>query len=137
MKVNVRFTSPLLRDSDDQYSRIVRALAEVAVQVNRSFLREYPATPRLYSSGVQYKNEPIGSVDELVDVPTICNRGWGDCFHLAAWRVAELREDGEERASIRVQRKRMTLGGRSAKVYHVLVRRGDGEIEDPSRLLGM
>lgn len=64
------------------------------------------------------------------------------CDDLAPWRVAELREAGEN-ATIRLSWKRRPNGSR---LYHVTVRRGDGivqpdgfvgSIECPSALLGM
>jgi len=62
----------------------------------------------------------------------VLSRGWGDCDDLAPYRVAELQEAGEK-AKIRITWRR--VGKR--RTYHVLVRRADGRIEDPSRLLGM
>ncbi len=62
-----------------------------------------------------------------------------NCDDLAPWRVAELRQQGEK-AKIRITFKRQPSG---FQLYHVLVRRGptaqfpQGQIEDPSRLLGM
>lgn len=57
-----------------------------------------------------------------------------NCDDLAPWRCAELREAGEP-AKIRVQWKRDARTGQ--KLFHILVRRADGSIEDPSLKLGM
>ncbi len=54
------------------------------------------------------------------------------CDDLAPWRCAELRHQGE-RARIRIQWKRFPNG----KLFHIVVRRENGEIEDPSAILGM
>jgi hypothetical protein len=87
-----------------------------------------PALPKLYESGVVYKNEPRDVWRHAEDV----NReGWGDCEDLSAWRAAELRVSGEDPdASVGVYK-----SGPSR--YHAVVKRGDGTVEDPSRALGM
>lgn len=137
MKVDARFENPLLQTRDDLFSRCVRLLAESCVLSNRALLSEQRALgrpiPELYKSGVRYQNEPMGRPDELVDIPTILLRRWGDCLHLCCWRVAELREAGESKARIRIKRKRS--GQR--RIFHVQVRRANGTVEDPSKLLGM
>lgn len=135
MDADVRFENQLLKQSDDLFSRVARLLAEAAILSNRAFLIGFPDTPRLYTSGVRYQNEPMGIPDKLVDIPRILRLGHGDCWHLAAWRVAELRNDGEEKAAIRVVRPKNKPP--NVRLFHVLVRRQDGAEEDPSRLLGM
>ena len=101
--------------------------------VNQLFLKTHRVPP-LYESGVRYQNEPRSfPCEEFASIPAVMARGWGDCDDLAPWRVAELREQGE-RAKIRIQWKRQPSG---TKLFHVVVRRGDGSIEDPSRILGM
>ena len=57
-----------------------------------------------------------------------------NCDDLSPWRVAELREHGEP-AKIRIQWKKHPETGQ--KLFHIVVRRADGSIEDPSLLLGM
>lgn len=137
LRINTRFINPRLTTDDELFARVVRCQAESAVLVNRVFLSDNPSTPTLYTSGVRYVNEPLGSIDELVDIPAIIKRGWGDCFHLASWRVAELRQMGEDKATIKLTFKRVSRNGRKGRLFHVLVRRQDGSLEDPSRLLGM
>ena len=92
--------------------------------------------PLLYESGVRYREEPWNAqgarVEEFADIPTILGRKWGDCDDLAPYRIAELRAQGEP-AKVRITWK-MLPGGR---LFHVVVRRGNGAIEDPSRILGM
>ena len=103
------------------------------VALNRVQLRAREVPP-LYKSGVRYKSEPPGT-ETIRDALTTYRLRFGDCAHLAAWRVAELREAGEQ-AWIRIQSKpsRRKPG---LRIYHVVVRRANGSIEDPSRLLGM
>lgn len=112
-------------------ARVARALLDAVVLANRLHLRDHPNTPRLHQSGVIWIEEPQG-VETFADIPTILRRGHGDCAHLAAWRVAELQEAGEA-AHIRIGWK--TVDGK--RLFHILVRRADGRVEDPSMFLGM
>lgn len=113
---------------------------EAVIASNRVLMRiakhQGKPLPKLYESGVIYEREPWGGeFEEFAGVMTLLERGWGDCEDLAAWRCAELLEEGEK-ASIRIYwrpRKR----GKTSSTMHVEVRRGDGRIEDPSRFLGL
>lgn len=123
---------PLLKTSRFM-GLFVRPILEALVEINRLYLRSHHVPP-LYRSGVRYEQEPAdGKPEEFAAIPQVLSRGWGDCDDLAPWRVAELQEAGEK-ASIRITWKRRRGGSR---LYHVLVRRADGRIEDPSRILGM
>jgi len=85
--------------------------------------------PPLYKTGTVYAREISGKQSENWQTCVqILKSRVGDCEDLAAYRVAELCERGED-AKIR-----LSLKGRT---WHVTVRRGDGRIEDPSRILGM
>ncbi len=111
----------------------IKPLLDALVEVNRLYLRTHHVPP-LYKSGVRYKQEPEdGKPEEFASIPIVLARGWGDCDDLAPWRVAELQEAGEP-ATIRISWRRSRNGRR---LYHVVVRRGDGRVEDPSKLLGM
>jgi hypothetical protein len=111
----------------------IRPLLDALVTINRLYLRSHRIPP-LYRAGVRYQQEPDdGKPEEFAAIPKVLARGWGDCDDLGPWRVAELQEAGEK-ASIRITWRRRPTGRR---LYHVVVRRGDGRIEDPSRLLGM
>lgn len=92
-----------------------------------------PDIPPLYASGVRYRPEPPDREDwDTADV--VHGRGWGDCEDLAAWRAAELQLDGEDaRADCYVSRRRPD--GR--RIWHAVVVRENGELEDPSLELGM
>jgi hypothetical protein len=86
--------------------------------------------PPLYTSGVRYQGEPYGQ--EFWQTPSVTlQRRFGDCEDLAAWRAAELVVSGvDNRARAVVRRIRPGL-------MHCVVLRGTGQIEDPSRRLGM
>lgn len=108
----------------------LRALLRALVETNMDQLRRHPRMPQLYGSGVRYQRE---GRERFSDAAATLRRGYGDCEDLAAWRVAELRNAGEDaRPAFRL---RTFVGG--PPLYHVLVARGDGRIEDPSRRLGM
>jgi hypothetical protein len=87
-----------------------------------------PSIPPLYSSGVRYKNEPRDVWRHAADVAA---EGWGDCEDLSAYRAAELRVSGEDPHAC------VTTYESGPHRYHAVVQRGDGTIEDPSRVLGM
>ena len=114
---------------------VIKPLLDAQVFINRCYLALHKVPP-LYSSGVRYQEEPLGTDEEFACIPVILGRGWGDCDDLAPWRVAELQHAGEK-AKIRIQWKKLLIGGRKTKLFHILVRREDGTIEDPSRILGM
>lgn len=81
----------------------------------------------LYKTTVVYHPEAPGR--ERWKIPTqVMKSGWGDCEDLAAWRAAELRRAGEPEAQVVVKR----TGKRR---WHAVVRRADGRIEDPTRML--
>lgn len=85
--------------------------------------------PPLYAGHVRYEREPIGRERWQTAFET-AQRGAGDCEDLAAYRLAELHRAGESRATIVVKVVSPTL-------MHILVRRANGAIEDPSARLGM
>lgn len=131
MRLRLDHQSPVLQDSE-LFAQVARIAIQATIIVNRSHLHAFPGTPRLYQSGVRYRLEPPGTED-VADIEVLLDRGWGDCAQLCAWRVAELRVLGEP-AKIRIQWKVRPDG---KKLFHVLVRRADGRIEDPSTILGM
>lgn len=111
----------------------IKAILDAQVKINQLYLRLHNVPP-LYQAGVRYQEEdPRQGFEEFANIPIIIARGWGDCDDLAPWRCAELREAGEK-ACIRVQWKKQQSGG---KLFHILVRRENGQIEDPSLILGM
>ena len=84
--------------------------------------------PPLYESGVVYRKEQRRR-ERWTNIEQTLKAGWGDCEDLAAWRTAELIVDFGEDAYAFAKRT-----GR--KKFHALVC-ADGEVEDPSRKLGM
>lgn len=107
---------------------------EAGTRINEE-LRKLRRFAPLYASGVPYEVEPPGREDwNTSDVLRAVRRGI-DCEDLAMDRAAELRAAGERgaRADTYVSRERPD----GSRVWHAIVRRADGTIEDPSAHLGM
>ncbi len=130
--IQIQLASPQLRRHARLFAEMVRSLLQALVMVNRIALRSDKSIPPLYRSGCRYIREPKGE-ETFRDLYVIRAKKGGDCAHLCAWRVAELQEAGEN-ASLRVK---WNVTRRGPRLFHVQVRRGNGTIEDPSRLLGM
>lgn len=112
----------------------IREALEAVVVIDQLYLRLHNV-PSIYESGIRYEEEPVGQpYEDFAAVPVILARGWGDCDDLVCWRIAELRNAGEN-AKVRLKWEFDALRG--ARMYHVLVRRANGQVEDPSKRLGM
>lgn len=131
--IQIELNSPQLRKHSKLFAEVVRSLLNALVMVNRIELRSDKRIPPLYRSGVRYQREDAGK-EEFQDIYSILAAKVGDCEDLASWRVAELQEAGEN-ASIRIKWRENPDTGK--RLFHIQVRRADGSIEDPSRLLGM
>lgn len=85
--------------------------------------------PPLYSSGIRFAKEPEhGSGNEDFALPNVCfARKWGDCDDLVIYRLWELRVQGEHATCRAVWQD---------NAVHVLVRRANRQLEDPSIILG-
>ena len=110
-------------------AEFARQVLQALAVHNAAFIRA-GLVPPLYRSKVRYRQE---KTESFQDALCVYRQGWGDCSNLAAWRAGELLLSGEL-AAIHVRWREYDDGQRG---YHVLVRRADGVIEDPSRLLGM
>lgn len=112
---------------------ILHILLGALVATNRLILRTMPGIPSIYRSGVRYVRDEPGQED-WCDVLEILKQGFADCKSFAAWRVAELRENGIA-ARCEITNPRYLPG--NVLLYHIRVRWPDGRIEDPSIALGM
>lgn len=124
---------------------ILHALVETLIVANIEYLRSHPDTPPLYSQAClsnpnivfrqrncqHYEFEPPHT-DNWQDIAECMALGHGDCEDLAAWRIAELRVQGEP-AQVRIVHSNYA----DHTLYHIQVLRGDSSVEDPSVLLGM
>lgn len=84
--------------------------------------------PPLYQSGIRYRREPRGH-EEWQSASSLISSGSGDCEDLAAYRAAELAITGED-----TEARPRVIGTRKPGQLHCIVVRGDGAIEDPSRI---
>lgn len=114
----------------------VQAALDAFLVLGAYDLAKHRSLPLLYQSGVYYRRDKCADTGctyryEDWTVPSLVYRvGFGDCKKLAVWRAAELRLRSKERARPVAYQVRPGL-------IHVVVRRGNGSIEDPSKILGM
>jgi len=106
----------------------VRAAVLGLAAVSYAQMRE-ARLPPLYSGRIRYVRERPGREQWQTALET-ASRGVGDCEDLAAYRLAELQAGGERGATILVRVVRPEL-------FHIVVKRASGAIEDPSARLGM
>ncbi|HET8938988.1 MAG TPA: hypothetical protein VFN67_36340 [Polyangiales bacterium] len=92
--------------------------------------------PALYDSGTVYEREILcthngvtGICEEWWTTAQLLQRKSGDCEDLSCTLAAQYIVAGEKGA--RARAKRSSIG------WHIQVRRADGTIEDPSKVLGM
>lgn len=109
-------------------------LLAMLVECNLDYLRSVGPEniPPLHETHVRYIPD-LYARERWATIPHIWMRGSADCKSLSAWRVAELIAAGEN-ASCAVSR---TPSRSGARIYHILVAREDGSLEDPSFDLGM
>ena len=113
---------------------IMAELLEGLVRADCVLLRACPAMPRLYASGVFYQREPVGVENWRTNVRML-ETGNGDCEDLASARTAEKRVDeGQTGAKADFIFRKLQTGG---TMYHIRSRDQAGNLEDPSRRLGM
>jgi hypothetical protein len=112
------------------------------VKIDYDYLREFPTTPKLYNSGVIYKDDTHiecwkdvcqTKEDYWQDLPTTYQKGYGDCEDLACILVAELWMEGIHALPF----PRLQDSAEGEQLWHIQVLLPDGMIEDPSAKLGM
>ena len=115
---------------------LLNALTEINVDWMRSLAGVGLPLPLLYSSGFRYQRENYKGPhpEDWRDCLEVVRRRGGDCEDLCAYRAAELRarfgEPAAKCAFVEVPR-------RSGRLFHIVVLRQNGAMEDPSRELGM
>ena len=87
-----------------------------------------PDYPSVYAFA-RYEREPLGR-EQWQTADQLLRTRVGDCEDLASYQVAWLKVTGRD-PHAKIAIKRSSVG------YHVVVKRGDGSIEDPSASLGM
>ena len=125
MRIELQIAQLNTARAEDQ-ADIFAALIESFVDINRRFLRTHSGTPRFYQSGISFRETAVWQ-----DIPSMLATRYGDCKDFVGWRIAELREQGEE-AQIHVV---FTRASNVLDVFHIQIRRPSGEIEDPTEML--
>ncbi len=91
-------------------------------------MRSGARIPPIYESGVRYEREPPRRERWQTALESY-QRQIADCEDLAAWLCAELRFNGEAA--------RIHCYAPKPGLIHCVVERANGQLEDPSRKLGM
>ena len=130
---SINFLGDYFELGGDYGAEHIKIFLRALVESDIHYLRTHPRTPNLYDAGVRYEREPPGQ-EHWKTIPEILSDGFGDCEDLASWRVAELRVR-QNRNDVQVFRKRRTMNG--IHLFHIVVRYQNGQIEDPSKILGM
>lgn len=111
------------------------------INIDIDYLREHPEVPNLYEATgptglpLFYEADDRVHVGEFwKSIPSVLKRGKADCKDFVAWRIAELQVRHGIKAEPVLQWKRFEDG---SQLYHVQVKYPNGDIEDPSRILGM
>lgn len=108
----------------------VKELLDTLIRIWGRRMRRFPL-PALYRSGIVFRPDPRAGIEERWRSPVeTFEEGAGDCDQLTLYRGAELFASGEQ-ATAQCIAKRSPIGTK----MHVLVRRGNGVLEDPSILL--
>ena len=124
-KIGNRLTGLPRKESE----KVLLFALEALVNIDRIEIRK-KRLPPLYKAGVRYVREEDTEVWQ--DAITILRNREGDCEDLACYRIAELRNNGKK-----VQPYIRYKVGKDGYIYHVMVLRANGTLEDPSRILGM
>lgn len=101
----------------DHYGRLLRCLGKI----NKSIRNMWPL-PLLFDSGVSYQAEEGSEVWQSL-IPLML-RGKGDCEDLVAARMSEV--DGKPYFQ------QIGTNERGGRIFHVVLKRDSGRIEDPS-----
>ncbi len=121
----------------DKKVAILHGMLDALILADTLYLQANPQTPGVYESNLVYEPEEIGR-DDWRDIPSVLDHKGGDCEDLACYRVAELRHRNGEAAEAYVTWKLVKSKRYGTfTLYHIRVKRADGTIEDPSKVLGM
>lgn len=108
MRIVVDIDNAALRDAPRAVALAARGVLFGVVVLNVLLMRDARKRgtpyPKLYKSGVRFAPEPNqGKWEDFATCQKVIERRWGDCDDLVAYRVAELRESGEDpKANIKI-----------------------------------
>ena len=116
---------------------ILYGLLDSLILADMLWFKANPRCPGVYDTPLVYQAEEIGR-DDWRDIPSVLEHKGGDCEDLGCYRVAELRFRHGEPAQPYVTSKLVKSKRYGTfTLYHIRVKRADGSIEDPSKILGM
>lgn len=125
MRINVAVPEPNVS------APILNAALEGVTRLDQDLIKEGAVPPfRDVVHRIRWKPEPPGE-EHFDHAGVVLRRKWGDCDDLGPYHAASLRVTGEDRGARAVVRKS------GPKRWHVVVRRSDGSIDDPSIEAGM
>lgn len=126
MRINVAIPEAQVKEP------ILNAALEAVTRLNEELIKDgtSPTAKQLIAEGAKWKPEPPGA-EHFDHGGIIAERGWGDCDDWAPLHAASLRVTGVDKGATAVV---MRSGpGR----WHAIVKRSNGQIEDPSEAAGM
>ncbi len=112
---------------------VLEPALEAVTQLNEHLLEagEVPtAEDAIEHDGIRWKPEPPGA-ERFDHAGLVHRRKHGDCDDLAPWHAASLRVTGEDPGAQAIVRPS------GPGMWHAIVRRSDGSIDDPSKWAGM
>lgn len=111
---------------------VIDAALEAVTRLDESMIRsgDSPTSHQAIAAGAVWRPEPYGE-EHFDHGAEIAARGWGDCDDWAPLHAATLRADGTDPGAVA----RVVPSG--PDLYHAIVQRSDGSIEDPSVSAGM
>jgi hypothetical protein len=115
---------------------LLQAMLDLMVRANLMHLKSDGRSPSLRDArdaGLRW-SAPEGA--RLSSIPAVLARGRAACASLSCYRAAELVHSGADVGARPTFTKRV-VSAENRVVYHVLVRRSGGAVEDPSAFCGM
>jgi hypothetical protein len=111
---------------------VLDAALEAVTTLNESMIKsgDAPTFDQALRNGVKWKPEPPGA-EHFDHAGIVHERGWGDCDDLAPHHAATLRVKGIDPGA------RAIVVRSGPSMWHAVVQRSDGKIEDPSEAAGM
>jgi hypothetical protein len=111
---------------------VLNAALEATTRLNESMLaaNEIPTFETQLKRGLKWKPEPWGE-EHFDHGAELARRGWGDCDDLAPLLASSLRHSGEDPGATAIVKRT------GPKMWHAVVKRSDGTIDDPSKRAGM
>lgn len=113
---------------------ILDAALESVTRVNEQLIKS-GRVPLIWDAlregGIRWRPEPPGKGEHFDHAERVMARGWGDCDDLAPWHAASLRVSEQDRGAV------ANVKRSGPRMWHAIVTRHDGRVDDPSVWAGM